>query len=313
MGFGNESVELMVDEDFNCCCSVTRTVFDIHGKPTIQIINSVLTIPTALTATLGNLLVLVSIWRTPSLHSPTNFLLFGLALSDFSVGLVVQPIFFVYNVAKIKGLPNLFCSSAVALGFTGNYLCGVSLLTLTAVSLDRYIALHLHLRYQELVTVKRVGAMVFSFWIACGINGVLYRWSPDFLDYSSVVVIFVCFSVITFAYCKIYRVVRRHQTQIQAAQAGQQQDSLNIAQFKKSFVSMLLIYLVFLFCYIPYILVRGVILSAPLTVSRRSILELTFMLVSVNSTVNPFVYFWRFQRIRVAVTETARKYLCKSS
>ena len=46
----------------------------------------------SITATIGNLLVLVTIWRSPNLHSPSNTLLFGLALSDLSVGVVSEPL-----------------------------------------------------------------------------------------------------------------------------------------------------------------------------------------------------------------------------
>jgi len=34
-----------------------------------------------------------------------------------------------------------------------------------AVSVDRFLAIHLHLRYQELVTHKRVVAVVTSIWL----------------------------------------------------------------------------------------------------------------------------------------------------
>ena len=46
----------------------------------------------SITATIGNLLVLVTIWRSPHLHSPSNTLLFSLALSDLCVGLVSEPL-----------------------------------------------------------------------------------------------------------------------------------------------------------------------------------------------------------------------------
>ena len=59
------------------------------------IVNSV----AAIASTVGNFSVLVTIWRVSSLHSPAFVLLSGLALSDFSVGLVSQPIFVASNVA----------------------------------------------------------------------------------------------------------------------------------------------------------------------------------------------------------------------
>ena len=317
MSFGNQSDILKTNDDFECCCSITRADFNIDGKSTLQIINCILTVPTSLTATLGNLLVLISIWRTPSLHSPSNVLLVGLALSDLGVGLFVQPIFLVYNIAKIKGLAELFCVSALALNVTSLCLCGVSLLTLTAITLDRYIALHLHLRYKEIVTVKRVTAILVSIWLVEIIRGILMLWGASSIRISSIVLTFLSVCVTTFAYCKIYRVVRRHQAQIhsqvQQVQVGQQEgNSLNLPQFKKSLVNMLLIYCTFLFCYLPYIIVTVVIFITGRTISKQSMLEVTYLLVYINSTLNPLVYCWRFQQIRAAIRETARRLFWKS-
>ena len=42
-----------------------------------------------------------------------------------------------------------------------------------AVSVDRFLAIHLHLRYQELVTHKRVVAVVISIWLLSVISGVV--------------------------------------------------------------------------------------------------------------------------------------------
>ena len=311
MSFGNQSDILKTNDDFECCCSITRADFNIDGKSTLQIINCILTVPTSLTATLGNLLVLISIWRTPSLHSPSNVLLVGLALSDLGVGLFVQPIFLVYNIAKIKGLMELFCSSALSFTVTGFCLCGVSLLTLTAISLDRYIAVHLHLRYKEIVTVKRVTAVLVIIWMVGIIYGLLFLWSRTFTNIFSIVLILLNVCVTTFAYCKIYRVVRRHQAQIhrqmQAFVGQQEGNSLNLPHFKKSLVNMLLIYCTFLFCYLPYIIVTVFIFITGRTMSKQSILEVAYLLVYINSTLNPLVYCWRFQQIRAAIRETARR------
>jgi len=40
-----------------------------------------------------------------------------------------------------------------------------SFLSVLAISVDRFLAIHLHLRYQELVTHKRVVAVVISTWL----------------------------------------------------------------------------------------------------------------------------------------------------
>ena len=47
----------------------------------------------------------------------------------------------------------------------GHLLCGVSVLTLTAISVDRRLALLLGLRYRQVVTLKRTYVIAITFWI----------------------------------------------------------------------------------------------------------------------------------------------------
>ena len=193
MSSGNESIVRESTQEFQCCCSIDHTTFDIDGKGAVQKINCILTVPTSLSATLGNLLVLISIWRTPSLHSPSNILLVGLALSDLGVGLVVQPIFFVYNIAQIKRLASLFCSTGEALVLTGHWFCATSLFTLSAISVDRYMSLYLHLRYKELITVKRVTVLLVNIWLFSFVCSLLFLWYDKILATPLYLLLFCAF------------------------------------------------------------------------------------------------------------------------
>ena len=49
-------------------------------------------IPLCVMTLLGNAAILITIFKTPSLHSPAHILLAGLALSDFALGFIVQPL-----------------------------------------------------------------------------------------------------------------------------------------------------------------------------------------------------------------------------
>ena len=182
MTHGNDSGLLRTSSG----CIIVRATFEIDGNPTVQVLNCILTIPTSLTASLANLLVVISIWRTPSLHTPSNVLLVSLSLSDLGVGLVSQPIFLAFSIVKIKGLADMFCSSTHALSVSGFCLSGASLLTLTAISLDRFIAIHLHLRYSEIVTVKRVTVIVIVAWFALILSATSIFWAGyTLVDYLS--------------------------------------------------------------------------------------------------------------------------------
>ena len=111
-----------------------------------------------------NIITIHAIRKTSSLPKPLKTLLLSLAVSDVSVGLLGQPF---YISLLVKGLQhnNHVCSTYKAFDvmvvlFSTASFCGV-----VAISVDRFLAIHLHLRYQELVTHKRVVAVVILIWV----------------------------------------------------------------------------------------------------------------------------------------------------
>ena len=124
---------------------------------TVVVINCILNAPLMLTSITGNALVLAAILRTPSLRSvPSTIFLCSLAITDFLVGLVVQP---VYIAIELRHLTGEFIFKAIVSMSTS--LCGVSLATITAISVDRLLALHYHMTYPNLMTTKRKSLVCF--------------------------------------------------------------------------------------------------------------------------------------------------------
>lgn len=281
-----------------------------------QAVNCILNISTSLGAALGNLLVLISIWKTPSLHSPSNVLLFSLALSDFVVGLLVQPLFVTFSIAQMKDLPDTFCISAISLSIIGSTLGSVSLLTITAISCDRYLALRLHLRYYEIVTTKRAVALIVGIWLICGTCSISMVWQPteDIFKVFFPVVVFLSLCITSFAYCKIYGIVRYHQVQIQIQahaqswQHSEDQSSPTMVHLGKSAFNVFLVFCVLLLCYLPYLCVAVVVGVKGLSTKHiQTVHELTWSFMLMNSCLNPLVYCWRIAEIRRAVWATLKK------
>ena len=108
---------------------------------------------------LGNALVLAAIIRTPSIRStPHMIMLCSLAVSDFLVGLVTQPIYIAQQLTED------YIVNYVVM-FTGPSLCVVSLMTITAITVDRFLALHYHMRYVTIVTESRVKYALTVIWL----------------------------------------------------------------------------------------------------------------------------------------------------
>ena len=137
-------------------CSQTLTT-GIHQElvylPPVNILLS-------LTAFLGNALILVALQKESSLHSPSKLLYRCLAATDLCVGLVIQPLAATYWMSVVHEDWSLCRYAFDAAYITGFALCSVSLLTLTAISVDRLLALSLGLRYRQVVTLKRTYIVV---------------------------------------------------------------------------------------------------------------------------------------------------------
>ena len=83
----------------------------------------------------------------------------SLAVSDLSVGLLVQPFYIAYLVMGLKQNNEnklAFVAIRIAFSITADLFSLASFVGVVSLSADRFLAIHLHLRYQELVTHKRV-------------------------------------------------------------------------------------------------------------------------------------------------------------
>ena len=120
-----------------------------------SIVNRVFDAFSAYTAIMLNILTIHAIRKTSSLPKPFKTLLLSIAVSDLGVGFLAQPLYIAWIVRYVTF--NTFY--VIQLIFTIP-----SFFTVVATSVDRFLAIHLHLRYKELATHKRVLAVVISIW-----------------------------------------------------------------------------------------------------------------------------------------------------
>ena len=275
------------------------------ASDTLVIINCVLNAALMLIAIIGNSLVLTAISKTPAIRSPSITLLCSLAVSDFLVGLVAQPLYIAKELRKDLYL-TLICY------FMTYGCCGVSLFTVTAISLDRFAALHYHMRYVTMVTSTRVVCTLASIWLAIFLGFGVYLWDTNVYYIFASLFIVTCLSISSFCYIRIFQIVKRHQIQIhaqqQAVQSLEASNNLNIMRLKKSSMNTFVFYVILILCYIPMfiLLMLSVIIWLHWTIELRFSATVVFM----NSSINPFLYCWRLSELRTAVVKTARNMFC---
>ena len=193
--------------------------------------------------------------------------------------------------------------------------CGVSLLTLTAVSVDRLLALLLGLRYRQVVTLKKMQLVVVAFWLFSAAVAMTAFFNVLIALSITCIVLFLCIVTSTFCYIKIFLTLRHHQTQVQdRVHHGQPNGGgivLNIARYRKTVTSALWIQMTLLACYLPYGIVTSTVVITGLHIPFPN--HITISLVLLNSSLNPFLYCWKMREVRQAVKETIRQFCCFSS
>ena len=182
-----------------------------------------------------------------------------------------------------------------------------------ALAVDRFLAIHFHLRYQELVTQKRVVAVVFSLWVLSAFLSIpTWKWVPKKVLFSMHATINAfCLITLSLLYCKIYTVVRRHKNQIHAlgVQVAEKRDMANAARLRKTAVSTFYVYAVFLACYVSVYFLSFSSFIGGLTAVPFDIWYYVFTLMYLNSSLNPLIYSWKIRGIRQAVVDILRNTL----
>ena len=135
-------------QELNCSAQFVR------GIESELIFLSALNIFLSIAAFLGNTLILVALHKETSLHPPSKPLYRNLAITDLYVGIIAEPLYVTYITSVVNERWDICHYANWAARFSGQTLCSVSLGTLTAISVDRLLALLLGLRYRQVVTLK---------------------------------------------------------------------------------------------------------------------------------------------------------------
>ena len=251
-------------------------------------------------------------------------LLLSLAVSDLGVGVLVQPLFVARLIMElqqnIEDNP-IYVSVLIGQAVTSILFLFGSLFGVKALSADRFLAIHCFLSYKELVTHKRVAAVVISIWLFSAflslITGTLRKPRNIFLALAIINV--TCIIAATFLTFKVYRAARSHVNELQAMdvsaqQASQKGDMLNVARLKKFTMLAVYVYVVLLVCYLPSTCIFWIVSFTP----KPGTLTFLFQafagtLVFLNSTLSPLIYCLKIRSIQITIINILRYVFCRQN
>ena len=268
----------------------------------------------SLVATLGNLLVIRALWNASSISATMKKLFLSLAFSDLAVGLFAQLMFGVIIALMSRQAAtgnynfDFLCPTILTVYYFSLLLLGsASFLNVTAIAVDRLLAVSLHLRYQELVTSKRVITALVSLWLTSGVVASIFITLPDHSHMIAAITAFLGLFLTTVAYLRIYKVVRHHQNQIHHQLQLPDAQAPELLREKKSAFNSLFVYVVFLVCFLPHLCSLMFLINNSLEISLLLVEQVSRFLVFLNSSLNPLVYCWRYREIREIVKNTVKK------
>ncbi|KAM9741796.1 histamine receptor H2a isoform 2-T2 [Menidia menidia] len=109
----------------------------------------------------GNVLVCLAVCASRRLRCITNCFIVSLAVTDLLLGLLVLPFSALLQFNDDWPLGPVFCNFYICMDVM---LCTASILTLLAISVDRYLAVTMPLRYASLVSPWRVTVTMAGVW-----------------------------------------------------------------------------------------------------------------------------------------------------
>ena len=267
----------------------------------LLVLNTILSV----TAFLGNTLILLALKKVTSLHPPSKLLYRNLAATDLCVGVIVEPLGVISSIAAVTGRWNICRYASLANYISGYILCGVTLLTVTAISFDRLLALLLRIRYRQLVTLKRTYLIVTALWIVPVVCTTMHLWNSQVTTWYSSILTSLCLVLSTASFGKIFHALRHQQIHVQNQfHQGQSHEAnlFNMARYRKAVSSALWVQLALVICYLPIVIVEALTIQG-LPSSVVIAKEFAGTLVFLNSTLNPILYCWKMNEVRQAVKE----------
>ena len=179
--------------------------------------------------------------------------------------------------------------------------------TVTNISVDRFLAVYIANKYRSTVTMKKAKLVVVFLWliaIAVMIIFILKRT----VYFIVAMIVFGCLLITSCNYIAISRMLQRRHALSQSnnnIQTGQQRRNIfTIGRYKRTVTTMLYVYIAFLLCYLPYLCFTIIKIHFGNASKRQGIYFITPLnLVFLNSTLNPFLYYWRIPEVRLQIKQ----------
>lgn len=262
----------------------------------------VISISMALFGIIANILVVLSYFKNSHLRTLSNIAFISLACSDLLVTTVVKPLHVTRFVLEIYGGHN--CILWTSKRLLSYFSIGVSLLSATVVSIERFITLAFPYRYQTVLTKFRINVVITAIWL---LTFVLVISNINLIPYTVLraictVIVILCISTLFGIWIWIYRLLRNHRRRITTNQQPSFISKSRKQTYKNTQTSGVIVTALIL-SYLPLVVMLAYYWTEP--GSFTGIYLVTpwgETIILAHSVFNPLYVFWRKSEFR----QTAR-------
>ncbi|XP_078365084.1 adenosine receptor A1-like [Oculina patagonica] len=276
-----------------------------YFSASVSIFLTILTIP-------GNFLVCLAIIKDPfrNLQTPFNYFLLSLAVTDLMVGAIMNPVSVAFHINEALQLNIVDIKVKHIFYFV---LSTASILTLAAMTVDRYLAVATPVKYKTMITSRRAIVTSVSIWVvALGFSFIYFKLG--FIFYSFIfanTAVVITLAVLVFVHVGILKRLRerskywRDRRAVECTESDKQENRSNLINTKKeskAAKALMIVLLAFLASFTPACVMIYLLnfCSSCSCLMIHWLRDLQFLIVLCNSGINPYLYAWRFPQFKRA-------------
>lgn len=273
---------------------------------TLVIFLSVILIPIAVL----NSLIIKAILRKRTLQTPSNVLTCNIAVANLGIAFIGIPLVLSWKLVETyNDDEDILCSLLFSAYWIGGFFNGGSVVTLVFATIDRYLALVLHLRYPALVTNSRIISLCIGGWLASLFHVLLLLTGDNsyYIFTSSLTILFL--GIFVFCYAKICNIVHRHHLQTPAPSGGLQPNMAslpNMVRFRKSVFNLLYVIGCQFGLLTPYMASLVIFIFYGVTDWGIKIWSIATSLIFLNSFLNPVIICLRYRELRTELVKNIK-------